>query len=106
MNIVLCCAAGMSTSLLVERMKAAAKELSPEAKIIAVAESEIMQYIDFQDETDRADVILLGPQIRYKLQSLKREGEAKGIPVEVIAAVDYGMINGKKVLEFALSLIK
>ncbi len=106
MNIVLCCAAGMSTSLLVERMKTAAKELSPEANIIAVAESEILQYIETDDRNDRADVIMLGPQIRYKLKSLKHEGEAKGIPVEVIPSVDYGMINGKKVLELALSLIK
>lgn len=105
-NIVLCCAAGMSTSLLVEKMKAAAKELCPEAEIVAVPEAEIMHYIDAAEEKDKADVILLGPQVRYKLQNLKRAGEEKGIPVAVIAPVDYGMINGKKVLECALDLMK
>ncbi|RNB55292.1 PTS sugar transporter subunit IIB [Brevibacillus gelatini] len=98
MNILLCCAAGMSTSLLVQKMEQAAREKGLEAKIWAVSADEVKQHID------QAQVLLLGPQVRYKLAEMKKVGEARGIPVDVISPVDYGSLNGKKVLEFALRL--
>ncbi|NUK29264.1 PTS sugar transporter subunit IIB [Parageobacillus sp. VR-IP] len=97
MNILLVCAAGMSTSLLVTKMQQAAKEKGIDANIWAVSIDEAKAHID------KADVLLLGPQVRYKLAEFKKEGEMYGIPVDVINPVDYGMVNGKKVLEFALS---
>jgi cellobiose PTS system EIIB component len=97
MNILLVCAAGMSTSLLVTKMQQAAKEKGIDANIWAVSIDEAKAHIG------KADVLLLGPQVRYKLAEFKKEGEAYGIPVDVINPVDYGMVNGKKVLEFALS---
>ncbi|OAJ73977.1 PTS sugar transporter subunit IIB [Brevibacillus sp. SKDU10] len=100
MNIVLCCSAGMSTSLLVTRMEEAAKELGIEAKIWAISAD------DMRDNWDKAEVVLLGPQIRYKLAEFKKEGEARNIPVDVINPVDYGMVNGQKVLEAALHMKK
>ncbi|MDN9011503.1 PTS sugar transporter subunit IIB [Brevibacillus laterosporus] len=98
MNIVLCCSAGMSTSLLVTRMEEAAKEQGIEAKIWAISAD------DMRDNWDKAEVVLLGPQIRYKLAEFKKEGEARNIPVDVINPVDYGMVNGQKVLEAALHM--
>ncbi|TCO76946.1 PTS sugar transporter subunit IIB [Marinisporobacter balticus] len=100
MNILLCCSAGMSTSLLVQKMKKEAKEMGMDAKIWAVAMSSVQQDIK------SADVLLVGPQIRFKLAELKKLGEAYGIPVEMISPTDYGMMNGKKVIEFALRLKK
>ncbi|HAS02153.1 MAG TPA: PTS sugar transporter subunit IIB [Brevibacillus sp.] len=100
MNIVLCCSAGMSTSLLVTRMEEAAKEQGIEATIWAISAD------DMRDNWDKAEVVLLGPQIRYKLAEFKKEGEARNIPVDVISPVDYGMVNGQKVLEAALHMKK
>lgn len=100
MNILLCCNAGMSTSLLVQKMEQAAKEKGITAKIWAVSADEVKNHID------QAEVLLLGPQVRYKLPGLKKEGEARGIPVDVISTIDYGTLNGKNVLEFALRLKK
>ncbi|MGC5328899.1 PTS sugar transporter subunit IIB [Brevibacillus sp. SYSU BS000544] len=100
MNILLCCNAGMSTSLLVQKMEHAAKEKGITVRIWAVSADEVKKNID------QADVLLLGPQVRYKLTDLKKEGDARGIPVDVIKTVDYGTLNGKNVLEFALSLKK
>jgi PTS system cellobiose-specific IIB component len=90
----------MSTSLLVQKMEQAAKEKGLDSKIWAVSADEVKSHID------QADVLLLGPQVRYKLPQLKKEGEARGIPVDVISATDYGTLNGKNVLEFALRLKK
>ncbi|WP_421617384.1 PTS sugar transporter subunit IIB [Brevibacillus sp. TJ4] len=100
MNILLCCNAGMSTSLLVQKMEQAAKELGVEAKIWAVSVAEVRQHIQ------QAEVLLLGPQVRYKLAEMRKAGEERGIPVDVIQATDYGTLNGKNVLEHALRLKK
>lgn len=100
MNILLCCSAGMSTSLLVQKMEQAASDKGIAAKIWAVSVDEVKNHIQ------QADVLLLGPQVRYKLPEMKKTGAARGIPVDVIQAVDYGTLNGKNVLEFALGLKK
>ncbi|EGK09165.1 PTS sugar transporter subunit IIB [Kroppenstedtia eburnea] len=100
MNILLCCAAGMSTSLLVSRMEQAAKEKGVEAKIWAVSADEVNTHL--QD----ANVLLVGPQIRYKLPLLKKAADQQGIPVDVINPADYGRVDGKRVLEFAINLMK
>ncbi|MEH7109032.1 MULTISPECIES: PTS sugar transporter subunit IIB [Bacillaceae] len=100
MNILLCCAAGMSTSLLVTKMEAAAKDQGIEAKIWAESADAVKSHID------NADVLLLGPQVRYLLPQMKKLGEEKGIPVDAINPVHYGMCNGAEVLKTALALIK
>jgi len=98
-NILLCCAAGMSTSLLVTKMKKAAEVDGVEAKIWAVAIE------DLENHVDNADVVLLGPQIKYKLAAVKKICGEKNIPADAINLVDYGSMNGKKVINFALKLI-
>lgn len=99
-KITLICAAGMSTSLLVSKMIDAAKKLGQEVEIRAVPES---KFKDYENDTD---VLLLGPQIEFMLKKLKETYEPKGIPVAVINSIDYGMMNGEKVLKSALELIK
>ncbi|CCF13853.1 lichenan-specific phosphotransferase enzyme IIB component [Brevibacillus laterosporus GI-9] len=81
-------------------MEEAAKEQGIEATIWAISAD------DMRDNWDKAEVVLLGPQIRYKLAEFKKEGEARNIPVDVINPVDYGMVNGQKVLEAALHMKK
>lgn len=99
-RITLVCGAGMSTSLLVVKMEQAAAKLGVEVKIIAVAEAELKHHID------DTDVLLLGPQVRFLLNKYKIAYEPKEIAVDVINSIDYGMMNGEKVLNYALSLFK
>lgn len=99
MNILLCCAAGMSTSLLVTKMEKSAAEQGLQANIWAVAGDAVRNHID------KADCLLVGPQVRYMLPQLKKLGEEKGIPVDVINTVHYGTCNGEEVLKFAKQLI-
>jgi PTS system cellobiose-specific IIB component len=99
-KIKLFCSAGMSTSMLVTKMQDAAKELGLEAEINAYPEATI------DKETDDCDVALLGPQVRFLLNNAKEICEPKGVAVDVIAMQDYGMMNGKKVLENALAMKK
>ena len=99
MKIGLFCAAGMSTSMLVEKMKAVASERGIEAEIAAYPESEMETYVD------NIDVALLGPQVKYLLSKGKQICEPKGVPIDVINTVDYGMMNGAKVLDHSLKLV-
>ncbi|QAA35143.1 PTS sugar transporter subunit IIB [Clostridium manihotivorum] len=99
-NIVLFCSAGMSTSLLVTKMEAAAKAKGLEVNINAYPEAQMKKYIP------EADLVLLGPQIRFALARAKQICDEHNVPIDVIAPQDYGMMNGQKVLEKALTLIK
>ncbi|BDR56687.1 PTS sugar transporter subunit IIB [Xylocopilactobacillus apis] len=98
-TIMLVCAAGMSTSLLVSKMQKAAEAKGVDVKIFATASSDA----DSKFESEHPDVLLLGPQVRYMLDDFKKK---LSIPVEVINMQDYGMMNGEKVLDQALNLIK
>lgn len=100
MKILLCCAAGMSTGLLVTKMEAFSKSEGIDSEIWAVSADQVKNHID------KADVLLLGPQVRYLLPQMKKLGEDKGIPVDAINSVHYGMCNGQEVLKFALNLGK
>lgn len=97
-KIRLFCAAGMSTSMLVNRMKDAAKAKGLEVDIEAFPEGQMDKHLD------DVNVALLGPQVGYTIAKAKKICEPKGIPIDVIPMVDYGMMNGQKVLDFALKL--
>lgn len=99
-TIKLFCASGMSTSVLVNKMKDAAKAKGVDADIAAFPESQMDKHLESMD------VALLGPQVGYRLANAKALCEPKGIPVEVIPMIDYGMMNGAKVLDLALNLVK
>ena len=100
MIIRLFCAAGMSTSLLVSKMKEAAKEKGKNVDISAYPINEMERMID------GIDVALLGPQVGFQLKKAKELCDPKGIPVDVIPMTDYGMCNGMNVLRFAYKLAK
>lgn len=100
MKILLVCAAGMSTSLVVEKMK---KALNPDEKdFIIKAEAEEV----FPSVIKDYDVVLIGPQIRYKKSEFQGIASEFNIPVAVIDTMDYGLLKGDKILQFAKSLYK
>ena len=98
MRILLVCAAGMSTSLLVNNMLKAAKEKEMDVHIEAHPVSQSDRY------GPDSDVILLGPQVRYELNKMKNKYPDK--PVEMINMQDYGRMDGSKVLQTAIELIE
>ncbi|MFQ6860969.1 MAG: PTS sugar transporter subunit IIB [Beduini sp.] len=100
-KILLACNAGMSTSLLVENMKKAAQEKAIEIEIKAVGASSVR--VEMLKEQGW-QVVLLGPQVRYELKRIQKAAEP--IPVDVIDTRDYGLMNGKNVLDKALALLE
>jgi Phosphotransferase system cellobiose-specific component IIB len=96
-KIVLLCAAGMSTSMLVNKMKSHAKEINQDIEIVAFPISEATEV------ASDADAILLGPQVRFQEKKVQEMFPEKN--VSTIDMRDYGTMNGKKVLEATLQMI-
>ena len=90
-KVILFCSAGMSTSALVRKMEEAAKEMNYEVHVEAHSVSETAR------KGPDADVVLLGPQVRFSLEDTKKK--LPGVPVEVIGMREYGTMNGKAVIE-------
>lgn len=100
-KILLLCAGGFSTSLLVNKMKDEAQKEGKDYQIKAVAADTIEDVV----KKDKPDCILLGPQIQYMLGNLKPIDDKDNIPLEVIGMQDYGMMNGAAVLKQAENLM-
>lgn len=96
-KIVLLCAGGMSTSILVNKMNEAFKEEGFTADVHAYGLAESKNVVP------DADVVLLGPQVRFNLDNLRNEYPDKII--ETIEMKDYGTMNGKAVVDFVLEKI-
>ena len=92
-KIILFCSAGMSTSLLINKMRNAAAAKGKDYIIEAHSLDE------FEDEAPEAAVCLLGPQFRYELPKLKEkfpECRITDIPMQI-----YGLMDGRSVLALA-----
>ncbi|MCY8484204.1 PTS sugar transporter subunit IIB [Bacillus atrophaeus] len=98
MKIALVCSAGMSTSMLVKKMREEAKNREIVAEINAYAEA------DLQSHMNDIDVILIGPQVRYLKTQIAERAKQYQIPVDIIDQMAYGMMNGAKVLDQAIEL--
>lgn len=97
-NIVLLCAQGMSTGMLMNKMRDEAKRIGYECSINAYAVTQAKAV------AETADCILIGPQVRYELESVK--AQCPNLPVDVIDMVAYGRLDGAKVLKIAKSMIE
>lgn len=90
-KIVLLCAQGMSTGMLMNRMRLAASAQGYECEIKAYPISRAKTICG------DTDCILIGPQVRYELDDISKLFPNK--LVFVIDNVDYGRLNGEKVIE-------
>ena len=96
-NIVLLCAQGMSTGMLMNKMREAAQKDGYECTIAAypVAQAKTVAV--------NADCLLIGPQVRYEKDNVAKQ--CPGVPVELIDMVAYGRLDGEKVLQAARKLM-
>lgn len=92
-QIVLLCANGMSTSLMVAKMKSAAQEMNYECSIEAHSIDDVKDYAN-------VDIILLGPQVKFQQNKVTA---IVNCPVQVMDMMAYGMMDGKKILTSAIN---
>lgn len=89
-TVVLLCAQGMSTGVMVKKMQEAAAKMGYECNISAhpVAQAKALG--------ENADILLLGPQVRFEKDEVQAQCPNK--PVQVIDTVAYGRMDGAKVI--------
>ena len=91
MKIALICSLGLSTSLLLTKMEAAAEKQNVRHELVALGSSEL------SDEAEDVDVFLLAPQVRYMIGTVQKFGK----PVAVLDGMIYALADGAKALEVA-----
>lgn len=97
--ITLVCNMGMSTSMLMNKMRQSAQERSLEVDILAMADSSL------PGSERPTDILLLGPQLSFMLDGFKERYKNKIPHIAVVNQMDYGLMNGEKVLDDALAMM-
>ena len=98
MKILLICAGGLSTSMLVKKMQKYAVEKGiPLEAIVAKGLG------DYEDVYQQFDTILLGPQVSYQKDVIA--GITKK-PLAVIASYDYALGNAESIFKQVDRLLK
>ena len=95
-NVLLVCAAGMSSSLLENKTREAAKMAGHSLTIHAVSSGEIAIY-DFAAHP--VELVLIAPQVRYKKRSISERAAPFGIIVQDIEPTTFGMVDGDKLFQ-------
>jgi cellobiose-specific phosphotransferase system component IIB len=75
-RVILVCAAGMSSSLIEEKIRQAAAKAGKEMELKAI-DATSMSMWDYAK--DHIDVILVAPQVRFKKKSIVQQSEPYGI---------------------------
>ncbi|MGX8833367.1 PTS sugar transporter subunit IIB [Amedibacillus sp. YH-ame6] len=99
-HIGMFCFAGMSTSVLVARMKECADNDGIECTINAYPETEVA------DKAKDLDIVLIGPQIKYMKKRIEALCTPLGVKVMVVSNVDFGRMDARHVLDEAMKLLE
>jgi len=99
LNIVLLCQYGASTGLVADKIIEAAKKRGLDAIVNAYSVSEAAKVIA------TADIVLLGPQVRFHQKNLEKAYGHLGVPIVPMQPVDYGRLNGEGILNTALEVL-
>jgi len=99
-RVVMVCALGMSSSLLEAATIKAAEEAGVEFEMVSLSAQQMGIY-DF--DAHPVDIVLVAPQVRFKRRSIKQMAEPRGIIVQDIEPVTYGMVDGEKLFQEILA---
>ena len=98
-NVLISCAGGFSSSLVISKFKNAAAAKGVEVNAWAINSG------DFDANVDKADIVLVAPQIQYMYAPFKEKCDARNIPCLMVSQKDYGRCNGEHILEEVLATL-
>lgn len=98
MKLLLVCYAGMSTSMLAQRLEGEGAARGIEVEVEAVPMTEL------EANLEGVDAVLLGPQVRFAEKDA-RAAVGDAVPLMVIAPQDFGMMRADNVLDQVSALI-
>lgn len=97
MKILVCCAGGMSSSLLVSKMRdEVRKQGLTEIKIGSCPKDQITRYLD------EADIILVAPQISFISEEIEKMNTQHHTQIMNISAENFGKMDATAILEEVL----
>jgi len=99
-KIALVCEHGASTGMCVVKMTKAAEKLGIKSDIAAYSTYKLENIID------EMDCILLGPQLKYKLDSIKNKFPDHAAKITVVNSMDFGKMDGEKILRDVIAFIE
>lgn len=95
MKILLVCAGGASTSILMKKMVKYWQDKGIELEIKATGLG------SYQEISKDYEIVLVGPQVSYRLKEIKQE---TGLPTAAIEAFDYAIGNCDNLMALAQKL--
>lgn len=98
-KIALVCENGASTGMVVKKMREAAISKGIQVEITAYPYTQLENFIE------ESDAILLGPQLAFKKEIILKTFSEHANKIDVIKSMDFGMMNGEKILNDAITLI-
>ena len=99
-KVSLICQNGASTGLVVKKMREYALKANLDVEISAYADAQLANIIEDKD------IILLGPQVAFKKANFEKSFPDHAKKIRVINTMDFGMMNGEKILNDALEALK
>lgn len=97
--ILLCCGAGISSGLLSQQVRKAAKKRGLDVTVEARSESEVPEYYEY------LDVLFLGPHCAAQKDEFAEQLRPYGKPVVVVPQGIYGKLDGGALLDLAIETI-
>lgn len=98
--ILLCCGAGISSGLIAQKTRKAAKARGLNATVEARSESEVSEYFSY------IDILLLGPHYASQKDEFAEQTASYNVPVVVVPSDIYGRMDGEKLLDLVLETLK
>lgn len=95
MKILLVCAVGMSSGLLIRKME---KYWREQGKPLVIKSAGLGEYMSI---CSAYDIVLVGPQVAYRLEQVKAD---TGLPCEAISAIDYAVADCANLMKLAEKL--
>jgi len=99
-KIALICEHGASTGMCVQKMIAAAAKNGIDGEIAAYSTAKLDNIVG------EMDCLLLGPQLSFKLDQFKKAYPEHAKKMAVVNSMDFGMMDGEKILKDAIALIE
>lgn len=98
MKILLACSSGMSTSLVVNKLKKESADRNRDDKIWAVGQTEL------EKAMEECDVLLIAPQMRMIKAKIEPKAKELNVLIDVIAPEVYGKIDVVTIMDMAINL--
>lgn len=100
LKVLLVCGSGASSGFMATNIRKSAKKQGIKCSVIARSQTEVDSYID------DVNCIMIGPHLRYVLDTIKEKVQGRDIKVAVMEKSYYSTLDGDEALKHIISLFE